>query len=190
MPNYQKGFISPVILFVSLAIVGAFITGYVSAKYPSFSSFSQENKIAEEVKKQVESKLNELKPATPQATSEAILLEDNTDLEQESIEKITQTKDLPDIAAAVIKDELIEDNTNIPRIDFRSNDGEYAVVSVGHLGTMGGHVAFLVKRSGVWNVVYKGNGFGECSEIEPIRLKFSIDKDFLPCGDEIAIQEP
>jgi len=98
---------------------------------------------------------------------------------------IKSTKELPEIASVVLKEVIGVNAKTIPNVTFLSNDGEYASVSVREIGVMGGYVVFLVKRQGTWNVVYKGNGYGECSEILPIRKKYAIKQSFLPCVDEL-----
>jgi hypothetical protein len=180
----QKGFVNLFLVLVVLAVIASFALGYYLGKYPPSQKVNT-NDNSDQIRSEIDKKLIEIK--LPEIISQ-FESKDEADYDPEEVvlKNVKTTADLPDIAAAVIKDSLLDDEKLVPRIEFQSNDGEYSTVRYGHFGVLGSGVAWLVKRNGIWIVVFKGNGYGDCSEILPVRQQFAIKPDFLPCGDEIV----
>lgn len=100
--------------------------------------------------------------------------------QQDIIKNVQSNTDLPDIAKAAVA-YSIKTPTTIPVIEFLSNDGEYATVSLHQVDAAGGSILFLVKRNGQWIVVYNGNGLPSCTDATALVTKYALKKDFLPC---------
>lgn len=101
--------------------------------------------------------------------------------EQNLKPQLKSTKELPEIAAVVMKQVIGEDAMFIPSVSFLSNDGEYASVRV---GDSGGMTVYLVRSENQWTIFYKGEVPGDCAEILPVRKKYTLNKEFLPCKGE------
>lgn len=174
----QKGFALPLLLGIVLLVLLGVGGGY----YFGQTRIIKESKDSEVVEQQVKEKLNNIKLPFNEETS--IEEQEAQKREDEKLKNIKSNKDLPDIAKSVIE-YSIKDNDMVPIIEFVSNDGEYATVSVHFLGYGGGHLAWLVKRNNQWIVVTQGNGYPSCDELNPLRTKYNLSKNFLKCAEEL-----
>lgn len=123
-------------------------------------------------------------PFPPPAGEEAIEQQIKEDEERQKRLILKSQADLPLIASASVEYALKNGHKN-PDIMFTSNDGEYATVNLGEATGGGGALLFLVKRENKWIPLISGNGFSSCSEVLPLREKYDLPKDFIPCAEEL-----